>query len=1391
MNRIYQGRIQGLNIVHKKEQHIEPTQSVNNFEALLWQHHEIFQDAVNYYLLAIGALLSLHASADDDCRITEDFNVRLEEAWKDFPRKPQKHDAKSLRDSMAPWLKLTPESSLHEAFTTILETNKDDTKEAMYLAVRSLLKDLGGGEGKIQQIGRSHLPMFCDPKTNPNFPRGKVNKLKMEGKDVVPNLIYKIPDVPDPSSLRKLKETLRFEYFAKPKQGGGFLSPSQSKDKLREAVKYFFSLQSDDKSRGALDHLASKYNEDEWNSKIDRLPQIEIKEFSGGSINKPQLKKRFFAWLMFNFVEHSEATFNVLKSFYAPPKPRAEKKEKTNDEQLENMLLSLGDDPIKLARGARGYVFKAFTSLPQWGHQLSKPQLAWKEFDIAAFKEALKTVNQFKLKTEEREKSYAEIKATIKWMTEKDSSWQNDKSAEVDEVRPAKLAGDDRYDLARKLEDELSRTVLMENARFSITKASLRGLRDIKGLWIKYYEQKKGLPDEEYLKNIVKEYQAKDATRNDIGSIPLFLTLCQKEFWPLWLKAGHEIQSESTSEHHARDILYSLADLHLLESDLARKQEPINLTPAEPIYSRRLFCFSDVMTAKMRDKLPDMMHKGYCQVPLVVQDNGFYKRDEAKIYFTAPRLHRDQLLEGTESKWLQPMMSALGLDKITTNSLDKFAVSLMPDTYLKKGVVRKRFLLNFPATLKTEQIAAHLNIAKPWIHQFNGTRDAHIHLHWPSTFDGKSKMEGWWSNNSFKEKGFLVLANDLGQRTAGAWSLLKVSSVRPTSKRPFRIIGKTHDTDWYAEIIDTGLYRLPGENEITNRKDATFPSKRGRKPLVDEIQEFHNLEISLNVGPNSFQQTKDLSHLSYPEQNDYLIRLANRALGRNLIYHRWSCFDSRKLKNAGDREKAKKTLTSEIESLGLLELSALVKEDNFEEFKKRCSILFTTSRNEILTPLLNIANRISPLRNRSWRWVSKNDGTPYGELLDDGPVRKIKPRIMGQRGLSLLRLEQLEGLRKLFLRFNRSLDRDAGKVASFGEEDIGRESGEPCQVLLDKINRMKEERINLTSHLILAQALGLQLRTDKTVTDKTIIKQRDLHGEYEVIPGRSPVDMIVLEDLRGYKMSHERGPKENKKLMNWAHRGVLLKLKELTEAFGIPIIETPAAYSSKFDCRNGEPGFRAFETHTFHDIRLISHKKTLERLTALEKECLSTLLGQFERIEGVNRTRIEEGKVPYTLLAPQRGGPLFIGVKSTKATQADINAASNLGLRAIAAPEEFSIHRRIRCINKAGKLFPRGTKTQQANKREQAVFGHGPNILLSHDRSKKLQESANPNFFFDQEQIGSFDKGSISLKNQESIPVCSGVALWRHVKQNEVQICTAINKNRLKKWGLKVNEENR
>ena len=51
MNRIYQGRVSKVEILTGDKEN--PWQPLENWQDILWHHHQLFQDAVNYYIVAL------------------------------------------------------------------------------------------------------------------------------------------------------------------------------------------------------------------------------------------------------------------------------------------------------------------------------------------------------------------------------------------------------------------------------------------------------------------------------------------------------------------------------------------------------------------------------------------------------------------------------------------------------------------------------------------------------------------------------------------------------------------------------------------------------------------------------------------------------------------------------------------------------------------------------------------------------------------------------------------------------------------------------------------------------------------------------------------------------------------------------------------------------------------------------------------------------------------------------------------------------------------------------------------------------------------------------------------------------------------------------------------
>lgn len=1364
MNRIYQGRVSKIQIPEAGGV-LRDASLGNSDSCVLWHHHRIFQDAVNYYLVALGSL----ADSGSANRVIRDLRARLAESWEKFPR--DQHGAFSLRDSLRRSLPgLKADASLQTAFDLILSGNE----AAAHVRTLSLTLILAkcGGDAAIQQGGRAYLPRLCDAKSNPTW---DYSAEALESGSGAARLAPVLHGESSQQDLEAIARDMDLSWVVKVQPGKTYVG-DDAKVRLKEAISHLIKLLAAASPR--LAEALSSIPEDPEMILNQHLKEIsELPDDLTIPRNRKAAPDLTFAAIAFKHFP-GPVTQAFLKLGVKVPKAAAQATSKASDDEL---LSSLGDDPIKLARGTRGYVFSAFTALPQWS-PLSAGEPVWKEFDIAAFKEALKSLNQFNQKTIERDEKLQTAKQTLDYMLGKSDTLPKSSDGDGEAKAPSRPGKDSRWPKVAELEKELGEN--LNEGSWQLSRSSMRGLRDIVELW-----NKKPNAATEALQKVVKDYQADDKHKREIGSVQLFLLLCEDRYRELWHFDSSNHDEEETED--AVGILSDAIQVHQLEREVERFREPIRLTPAEPAFSRRLFMFSDLTDklAKVKfgettaDGTEDKIH--FVETAIALQDSGGLRETRVRINFTAPRLNRDELLGGAESRWLQPMTAALGLSQPKPDGKFDSAVALMPDKLDDDSI---RHLLNFPVSLDSTWLHESLGKAAIWKGQFNGIKDKNLHLHWPGTAKDATKKNPWWENKAVIKNGFTVLSNDLGQRSAGAWALLKVTCWKPETKRPVRFIGKDGAREWFAEVLKSGMYRLPGEDQKVQKNGAWSPEKSGKTGRMAAQSEYDAAcSLAKNLGCESVENwLGPFGERSFSELNDQIVKIANRRLTRLGTYHRWSCFSPEKFE---DPERQKKVIEGQIVELeayqdkAVCEWSVLLKSGDIAGFRNQTSAAFEKLRDELETHLVNLANHTAPLRQKLWTWQQRPNASGYGDLLIVD-FADNHPKIRGQRGLSMPRLEQLDGIRRLFLRYNRALDRAPGIPAKFGRADEGRTSGEPCQALLDKIDRMKEQRVNQTAHLILAQALGVRLRPHQISDEER--RDRDIHGEYEKIDGREPVDFIVIEDLSRYLSSQGRAPSENSRLMKWAHRAVRDKLKMLAEEpFGIPVVETVPAYSSRFHAhpKNGQPGARLHELHELEPYQRQSLEKLAARTDSQERfraKAAGEFLEQFQILAKANEERRAIGKVPLTLYFPKSGGPLFLAARDGNPVQADLNAAINLGFRAIAAPECIEVHRRIRATKEKDLYRPK-----LGNAREKAAFAKEDAIQLEGPPSKKFGAGSSPNFFHEPDDLLQADGQPLfdraTLKGHSLV---SGVALWSTVNNAVYTRCAELNRGRIKHWKL-------
>ncbi|MGH9525382.1 MAG: type V CRISPR-associated protein Cas12b, partial [Terriglobales bacterium] len=424
--------------------------------------------------------------------------------------------------------------------------------------------------------------------------------------------------------------------------------------------------------------------------------------------------------------------------------------------------------------------------------------------------------------------------------------------------------------------------------------------------------------------------------------------------------------------------------------------------------------------------------------------------------------------------------------------------------------------------------------------------------------------------------------------------------------------------------------------------------------------------------------------------------------------------------------------------------------------------------------LAAIANRCLPMRGRRWEWRPHPDAAGWRQLVPVGAPGPHR-RLAGQRGISLERIAQIAMLRQRLQSLSRALQREPG-AAPLAREQLRAPVPECCPEIPGKLDRLKRQRVNQTAHWVLAEALGVRPRPHAMPSaDRTA---RDQHAEYERIPGRGPVDFIVLEDLSRYRSSRDRPPRENSRLNQWCHRQILAKVKELAGIFGIPVLETPAAYSSRFCSRSGAAGFRAVEL-TPDAAALVRWKKIL---ADPEDDDYRATRQFFDWLRAANDGRA--GKKPRCLIAPDRGGPLFVSLAQRApgrapegqapprwVMQADINAAINLGLRAVAAPDVAEIHQRIRAKREGGVIQARA-----GSARERARWGaHPPQIRCDGEAASDYA-----NFFVDVAGVAQFGHAAVTGVQAR---LASSKGLWTSVRQREWAVCREINRQRMSGWG--------
>lgn len=1359
--RIYQGRILSAH-------YATPEAVCNGISAKdsLIYTFRLFQDAVNYHLVALAGMANPH-----DGTITASFRKQVESIWSSPPR--EKSEAQTLQQSLCRTLNLPPNASFDDAVQVIFETVTK--KELLPYVLQLIVERIASGD--IQKGSKDLLPKLCDSNFSGNYDYSRKEQLAKAG---LQKLKQKLSSLNGKDNQPKISEqelvALAAEMdlswsgiktLVKADQTHPVLySPEETAEKVKEATEALY--------------IALKNKTDSVWNKLEDKENLDLAEFVHNTLKntkpaysanhclakdaigaiKPNNRYRKLAAIFFMYYPSVTSAKMLLEKL--PNLQSAKKSDSLYD------FSKLDNDPFIICRGETGYIYRGFSALPEWesetGHMYSR---SW---DILAFSEAIKTLHSFDNKTEERKKHLAELEQTLRYM-EGDSRKPAD-TAEEEETPLPVLGGDPRFLLLNELIKEIAPVGYDD---YFISSRALRHYDEIVKLWLK--AEKECRNSEKELIDIVRNEQSHST---NFGSGILFEALCKKKYRAIW----HAWEDTSkTPKPRSQNILNDFNRWQELKQEIEQYKRPVRITAAEAEASPRQLLFSELSKLGPSSKGHEFVEgkNGIIKLSSIIRNSkGHLEATNINIRYSAPRFERDEL--GTDAafwpsnnksdkeltSWLQPMMKALQINPDLLHMDGPPAVGLQVKQYRdKKGNLDSVCLLNFPVSFEFAPIHNAIGKAAIWNNQMLRSKKENLHLHWPATY--ASKSEPWWLSPNVTKEGVNILGIDLGVRYAAAWSLVHMQNspemlTSKGTKRSGRLIGHAGDNNWYGFCIKSGLIKIDGEGngQPKDKNDYPLPAGVGMPTPQD-------LELASQILSYTGHMLQKPEKLNVLQLGDIACTQFQRLLSRCRRYQSLLVKFKDEDKRAQATEEALDYFNyNEQTKKYIPDIIASLKANDVKTVSDK--LLEATYKLRKLLPQAaeDLTNLLLPRKQGKWVWAedSKPGYVCSGRMVlaeADNSTR----RVFHRGGLSVSRLTQLENLRRHLQSMNRILWATPGEKVEFGASYRNIKVIDPCPDLLRKIENVREQRVNKIAHEITAQALGLRLKNSRS--NKNPDGRDIVHGEYERLPNRHPVDFVILENLSRYRTSIDRTPHENSTLMRWAHRQIVAKVKQLLEeVFGIPVLCTHSAYTSKFDALSSRAGFRAVEMTSWR-LDALKEKKNdgLTVLAGIYKQ----LLEMCDRKDGMKLLMPGKTNSGEYFLSPAEDG--------VRATNADINASINIAWRGIAAPEALHLLHRVRLSKKKGKLLP-----VNSNKREKALEKSWTFEMTDPNRETNDFSAA---FWIPENSPVPILAQYKATQADNACTLAHGKDLWGYIKKQHWQLCHLFNIRTLKKAGVNVN----
>lgn len=283
------------------------------------------------------------------------------------------------------------------------------------------------------------------------------------------------------------------------------------------------------------------------------------------------------------------------------------------------------------------------------------------------------------------------------------------------------------------------------------------------------------------------------------------------------------------------------------------------------------------------------------------------------------------------------------------------------------------------------------------------------------------------------------------------------------------------------------------------------------------------------------------------------------------------------------------------------------------------------------------------------RWL-RNWLLPRGKAKSDASIRHVG-------GLSLDRLSNIRELWQVMKAYKtRPEPEDVRRnVPTKGDTSLDKYG----QRVLDALEHMRENRVKQLASRIVEAALGIG--SENRGHWQGGKRPRQLIPD----PRFAQCHAVVTENLDLYRPEQTRTRRENRQLMRWSAAKILKYLAEACQLHGLHLREVHAGYTSRQDSRTGAPGIRCTDVPVAEFLR--RHKARIAGLREKNDAVSQYLVALYDHWEK------RSAKPTDLVRIPQDGGELFVSADrsspAAKGIQADLNAAANIGLRALLDPD--------------------------------------------------------------------------------------------------------------------------